>query len=338
MSPEERRDKLVDVTLSLLREHGRAVTTRQIAEAAGVAEGTIFRVVESKEELVDLAIARAFEPGALVDRIEEIDPDQDLRDRLVALAAILQQRFRATFELMKTVGMVRPSDHVHDSPEAIARHQIMKAKLDGFINPQSAIVTYAEADRSYPARYARAIAYYQLREPDKSLKLIDALLEEQPENPYLWELKGQVLSEFGRAKEAEAPQRRSVQLKPEAPLLRINLGQTLISLDDRAKIEEGVSELKRSLTLEEDNAEAWRQLAQAYDKLGQEGLARLATAEYDFEIGDVTQARIFAMRAREKLPKNTPEWRRATDIVLVSKPSQEDLRELAREGSSSRNP
>jgi len=225
-----------------------------------------------------------------------------------------------------------------DSPEAIARHQIMKAKLDGFINPQSAIVTYAESDRSYPARYARAIAYYQLREPDKSLKLIDALLEEQPENPYLWELKGQVLSEFGRAKEAEAPQRRSVQLKPEAPLLRINLGQTLISLDDRAKIEEGVSELKRSLTLEEDNAEAWRQLAQAYDKLGQEGLARLATAEYDFEIGDVTQARIFAMRAREKLPKNTPEWRRATDIVLVSKPSQEDLKELAREGSSSRNP
>ena len=133
MSPEERRDKLVDVTLSLLREHGRAVTTRQIAEAAGVAEGTIFRVVESKEELVDLAIARAFEPGALVDRIEEIDPDQDLRDRLVALAAILQQRFRATFELMKTVGMVRPSDHVHDSPEAIAWRAQLYQLLGGVV-------------------------------------------------------------------------------------------------------------------------------------------------------------------------------------------------------------
>ena len=80
MSPEERRDELVDATLNLLREHGRAVTTRQIAEAAGVAEGTIFRVVESKEELVELAITRAFEPGALVDRILEIDPDQPLRD------------------------------------------------------------------------------------------------------------------------------------------------------------------------------------------------------------------------------------------------------------------
>ena len=120
MSPDERRDKLVDATLSLLREHGRAVTTRQIAEAAGVAEGTIFRVVESKDELVDAAVQRAFEPGALVERIEEIDATLPLEDRLVRLVAILQQRFLATFGLMKKVGMVRPPDHLHDSPEAVA--------------------------------------------------------------------------------------------------------------------------------------------------------------------------------------------------------------------------
>jgi len=133
LSPEERLDKLVDVTLSLLREHGRAVTTRQIAQAAGVAEGTIFRVVESKEELVELAIARAFQPGALVDRILEIDADQPLRDRLVKLSAILQQRFRATFELMKKVGMVRPADHVHDSPEAVAWRERLTMLLEGVV-------------------------------------------------------------------------------------------------------------------------------------------------------------------------------------------------------------
>jgi AcrR family transcriptional regulator len=135
LSPEERRDRLVDVTLSLLREHGRAVTTRQIAAAAGVAEGTIFRVVESKEELVELAITRAFEPGALIDRIEEIDPDQPLHARLVQLASILQQRFRATFELMKKVGMVRPADHVHDSPEAVELREYVHALLEGVIGP-----------------------------------------------------------------------------------------------------------------------------------------------------------------------------------------------------------
>lgn len=240
-------------------------------------------------------------------------------------------------DALKTRVEAQPHYNVTDSPEAMAEHAIMKAKLDGFLNPQSAVVKYAETDRSYPARYARAIAYYQMKEPDKALKQIDALLQDQPNNPYLHELKGQVLFEFGRAKEAEAPQRRSVQLKPEAPLLHVNLGQTLIALDDEAKVDEGIGELKKALTLENDNAEAWRLLAQGYDHRGKEGLARLATAEYEFNIGDMTQARVFAMRAREKLPKDTPDWRRATDIVLVSKPSKDDLQQLAREGAISRS-
>ncbi|WP_334163404.1 M48 family metalloprotease [Phenylobacterium sp.] len=222
-----------------------------------------------------------------------------------------------------------------DTPEAMAEHAVMKAKLDGFLNPQVAIVKYAETDRSYPARYARAIAYYQLKEPDRALKLIDALLQEQPDNPYLWELKGQVLFEFGRAAEAEQPQRRSVELKPDAPLLRVNLGQTLIALDDKAKVEEGIAELKKALTQEDDNAVAWRLLAEAYDRQGQDGLARLATAEYNFNVGDKRQARVFAMRAREMLDRGSPQWRRATDIVLASSPDREDLKDLAREGSIS---
>jgi predicted Zn-dependent protease len=219
-----------------------------------------------------------------------------------------------------------------DTTEAQAQHDVMKAKLDGFINPQVAIVKYAETDKGYPARYARAIAYYQMKEPDQALKRVNALLAEQPDNPFLWELKGQILFEFGRQKEAEEPQRKSVALKPAAPLLRINLAQTLIALEDRAKVEEGISQLKVALHQEEDNAVAWRLLAEAYDKRGEDGLARLATAEYNFNIGDRRNALMFAMRAREMLAKNTPEWRRATDIVLVSKPTQEDLRNMQRGG------
>ena len=120
MSPEERRDQLVDVTLELLRVHGRGVTTRQNADRAGVAEGTIFRVVETKEELVEAAIARAFRPGSLEERVLEIDPGLPLEQRLVTLVAILQQRFRATFDLMHKVGLVRPPDHLHDHADAVA--------------------------------------------------------------------------------------------------------------------------------------------------------------------------------------------------------------------------
>jgi predicted Zn-dependent protease len=221
-----------------------------------------------------------------------------------------------------------------DSPEDLAEHQIMRAKLEGFLNPQVALMKYKENDRSFPARYARAIAYYQMKEPDRALRLLDQLLIENDDNPYLWELKGQILFEFNRAEQAEAPQRRSVALKPDAPLLRINLGQTLIGLKDPRKIEEGVQELKRSLLNDGDNAVTWRLLAQAYDTQGRDGDARLATAEQYFSLGAPQEARIFAMRARELLAKDSPEWRRATDIVLASRPSNQDLKDLAKEGAT----
>jgi predicted Zn-dependent protease len=220
-----------------------------------------------------------------------------------------------------------------DSPEDLAEHEIMKAKLEGFLNPGVAIVKYKENDKGFPARYARAIAYYQMKEPDRALKILDVLIGENPDNPYLWELKGQILFEFNRVKEAEEPQRRSVALKPDAALLRVNLGQTLIGLDDPKKVEEGINELKRSLIDESDNAVAWRLLAQAYDKRGDDGQARLATAEQYFNMGATQEARVFAMRARELLKKDSVEWRRATDIVLTSNPSNQDLKDLAKEGA-----
>ena len=129
MSPDDRRAELTDVTLRLLRVHGRDVTTRQIAEAAGIAEGTVFRAFASKEELLDAAISRAFEPGDLVTRLEEIDRDLPLRERLVTLVAIMQQRFRATFGLMQKMGLVRPPTHLHDADAAAAWRQRLEGLL-----------------------------------------------------------------------------------------------------------------------------------------------------------------------------------------------------------------
>ncbi len=226
-----------------------------------------------------------------------------------------------------------PSYTVEDSPEAIERHKLMVAKLKAFINPPAqTYMDYKESDTSFPARYARAIAYYKALDTDRALKAIDALLADYPNDPYLYELKGQVLFEAGRTKESEAPHRKSVELKPDAPLLLINLGQTLVAEEDKAKLDEAISRLLRSIDMEKDNPMAWRLLAQAYDAKGEDGLARLATAEQDYALGQMREARVFAMRARELLPHDTPQWRRATDIVLVSQPTQEELKSLGREG------
>jgi AcrR family transcriptional regulator len=113
LTPEERREALVSATLPLLYQHGRAVTTRLIAEAAGVAEGTIFRAFESKEALIDAAMAKAFAPAQIAARIAEIDPGEPLREKLLKITSILQQRFRATFGLMRAMGEMGPPKHAH---------------------------------------------------------------------------------------------------------------------------------------------------------------------------------------------------------------------------------
>jgi predicted Zn-dependent protease len=239
-------------------------------------------------------------------------------------------------ELMRRRAEEQPDYNKVDGPAAVAEHAIMKAKLFGFIQPpQQTFVTYKENDLSFPARYARAIAYYKETETEKAISLIDGLLHDYPDNPYLWELKGQVYFEAGRAPEAEKAHRRSVELKPGAPLLQINLAQAILAQEDGKRADEAIAHLRLALAREGDNAIAWEQMAQAYDAKGEGGDARLAAAEARYAIGDMTQARVFALRARELLSRDTPEWRRATDIILTSNPTRDDLRAMSTSRSGS---
>src|SRR3954453_17076875 len=84
LPPEERREALIAATLPLVLEHGTDVSTRLIAEAAGVAEGTIFRVFATKDDLIEAAIASAFDPSPLVEALGRVDRTAPLADRLPA--------------------------------------------------------------------------------------------------------------------------------------------------------------------------------------------------------------------------------------------------------------
>ena len=204
--------------------------------------------------------------------------------------------------------------------ELEARFQRVKAKLAGFVNnPRTTLVKYPEADKTIPARYARAYAWHKSAYPDRANEEVDALLKAQPDDPYFLELKGQILLESGRPKEALESLRRAVSEAPDQPLISSLFGHALIATEDEKNFEEAKSVLKSAVGRDNSNPFAWYQLGIVYDREGDQARAALATAErYNLQ-NEPRLALASAEHAMAGIPRGTPDWIRAQDIAMVSR-------------------
>ncbi len=150
------------------------------------------------------------------------------------------ERMAALAEMTKT-----PYWDKKDPPELQFRHDMMRAKLSGFLDRADTIMRrYPPSDSSMPARYARAIAAYRFGDIRTAITQIDGLIEAMPSNPYFYELKGQALLESGHPVEALAPLRRAVELAPNPALIQILLAQALIATNNTKNAAEAVPLLR----------------------------------------------------------------------------------------------
>ena len=203
-----------------------------------------------------------------------------------------------------------------DSADLQLRHDLMRAKLAGFIDrPDSVARRYPASDAGLPARYARAISAYKHSDLRGALTQIDGLIQAQPTNPYFHELKGQALLESGQPAAAIAPLRQAVRTAPTPALIQIMLAQALIASKDGKAGEEAVSLLRAALAKEPESPDAYTQLAMAYGRKGDLAEADLASALSAVMRGDNRTARDIATRAKTRFPVGSPGWVKADDII-----------------------
>lgn len=195
----------------------------------------------------------------------------------------------------------------------------MVAKLAGFLQPPTKTLKRYDGDNSIAARYARAIAYYRIPDVRRALAEMDSLLQEQPDDPYFNEMKGQILFENGRVADAVPLFRKAVELLPKEPLLRVSLAQAEIETNDETLIKDAQANLMFATSLAPDNATAWRLLGIAQGRLGDVGQASLALAEYGLRTGKPVDAITQAERAQKLLPQGSPGWLRAEDIKALAR-------------------
>ncbi len=208
----------------------------------------------------------------------------------------------------------------NDTPTPAAQkdqHARMLAKLVGFVTPEYVVWNYSDKDTSLIARYARAIAAYRENKDNEALRLTDTLLADEPKNPYFLELKGQMLTDFGRPEQAIPFYKQATELDPASGLIRTAYAHTLIETagENQGQLQTAITLLERAQRDEPRATRIQRLLATAYGKMGNEAMAKLYLAEEALLQRRIPQARMQAEVAANGLKQGSGPWLRAQDIL-----------------------
>ncbi|MCB2107431.1 MAG: M48 family metalloprotease, partial [Rhodobacteraceae bacterium] len=239
-----------------------------------------------------------------------------------------------TRERMSTVANAVANSPYHGQPldpDRERQHRRMVAKLFAYLKPQmTTFQRYPESDKSAEARYAQSIAFYRRGQLKEALPLIDSLIAEAPNDPYYWELKGQMLLENGRIEESIVALKESSRLAPEAPLIRVMMAHAMVESGDPAFAPEAQAALQAALRQDPEDPWAWDLAAKSYLQSNNPGMSAYAAAERALLTGQFGDVVRYTRRAEELLEKDTPTWYRLQDIKVTAQNYLQEFMEKRR--------
>ncbi|TYO88506.1 putative Zn-dependent protease [Oceanicella actignis] len=302
---------------------GGPAAAAAIAGGGQAAERALLAYSRAEESAADQAaltyLERAgIDPGGMLEVLDRFRGQEVFSQRHQDPFARTHPISAERLSLARARAMRSPAWGRASPPETVYWFDRMRAKLDGFLErPDRLLARLDPADGSEFARLRRAVALHRLPDPDRALAEVDKLIAMRPSDPYYHELKGQILLESGRAAQAVPAYREAVRLAPDEPLILAYLGRALLALNDPAADREARAALEQGAARSGGgDATLLRDLALAYARTGDEGMAALTTAERLAIAGARRDAVNQARRALTLLPKGSPAATRAQDIIL----------------------
>lgn len=215
--------------------------------------------------------------------------------------------------------LARASKHFdRQDPSALQlRHDMARAKIAAYTQGHiGASRLFRRDPRGLPALYADAIGTFLSGNVRAGITKIDTLIKSNGKNPYLHEMRGEMLLKAGRPADAAKAFAQARRLdKNDSGIIQIGYGQALMATGNPESLRKAVVELRTGLTRAREYSAGYRYLAQAHAQLGNVAEAELATADGHFYSGNYRDAKIFAARAQQKLKQGSPSWVRAQDII-----------------------
>lgn len=319
-----RRNAMLGLALSL------AAGAASPQAGAGLAVGTqetakrlFFAHTRAEEAAADQSAARymaraGIDPSAAVDVLMIFRGQEALsvgrQDPYARTHPLTRDRIRA----MQGVAAAY-KENAREDPRAQAWFSQVQGKLSAFIRgPSWTLNRVKNNDKSANALMRKAVAYHRKPDRKRAFENINALVQVRPDNPYAHELRGQIHLEnrdFGTAVNAYG---RAVQLAPNEPLILAGYGRALMALNTADGTRRALQALEKSRQMDALNPRMLRDLATAYAKTGNNGMASLTTAERYAMAGRLEDAAIHAKRAEGLLPRGSAPWQRAQDMIFAA--------------------
>ena len=181
------------------------------------------------------------------------------------------------------------------------RLKLIKAKLIGYTTKKERFNIYYPVDKnSLESWYAKSIHYYLNGDIDKALIFIDKCINQKKENPYFYELKGQILYENGRSLLAINSYKEAIKYKSDEKHFYLAISKAIYTQKDIRLYDEGISFLKKYIDEEDFPIEAWHYLGLYYGKMGKYVLSSLALTEKFLLLNDIKNAKLQLQKAKKK--------------------------------------